>query len=793
MTTALDRKTLTEYVTGTAGASLLRRAVTRDAEGNAVLTDNAKGTLLGARAKVSESSARGFLYVCSRDFFDLMDEMMDRDPAIASAIGLVVAFVENREITLEVDDENDEAALAVRDAVQRHVLGARGHFGFNQLVATLAAGALSHGLSVSEIIWQLVSEDGRDLLVPASFIQRHPGQFGFDEMGRPYTVSGVGKTPTAAPPYKFAIMRMPGKYGDPFGESAIYGIRWYYGFKKSVFASWVEFADTFGTPLAKTEIGREVANQEALRDDLEEQFADLRTKNTIIYPEGVKIDFTPRDGGGQSNAIFAALIQWIERSMVRAILGSTLSTMENEGTGSLAQSKTHADTSEARTRPVARALEDALQRGVVEPFVRLNFGEAAPVPNIRVDTDGSIDTELAIKILDTAVNWDIDIVKTQAREWLGLRQPGEGEETLRRTFSALGSTVSPVNPPPDLPPDDAQEFAEKRGAPSRTAERDFSITLETAARQAAEEARAELASGVMDALSKLGKKLKDHDGPMPAGAAKLAGYKPKVKEWPMLRTALTVAKALAAGVNAAHLTRALPKIFREDAVQFASASAQAAVDGLPSEFRDAAQWMLERKIMTVAEVRRLASALALLSPERTAEFFEAQLRREIFAISAAANEQVAERFNSALAAAVRDGRSFAEFYEVAQSMMEAGSLPLVGDGYIENVFRTETANMYERQRESQLQDPDLDEFYWGDQLFNRNTPGSRETHRAIDGLMLRRGSEAYEASRPGPPWSYQCTCTRAPVIVADVKKAGFSEPDDALALVRSIVRFDSEA
>lgn len=779
-------------MTGVARASnARRRGLVRVDDGSFVLTDNAKSALMGMRPKSSESSAHGFIYVSSKEFHDLMDEMVDRDLAIAAAVSMIVAYIETRELILETD-EKDERATKIRDAVREHILKLRGHFGFSQLVSTLVYGAVIHGLSINEIVWEL--KDG--LFVPAAFVQRHPGQFGFDELGEPYILRDVPSglisarvsDARRAEENKFIVMRMNGRYGDPFGESAIFGVRWVYALKKGVLSSWVDFADTYGTPLAVAKIEKGAQNIEDLQNKIEEAMSDLRVKNGITLPPGVDLNFQARDGGGQSKDIYDSLTARLERAQVRFILGSTLSTMENEGTGSLAQARVHSATQDTRTRPVASALQDALQDGIINPFVRLNFGDGAPAPRLSVDTETGIDVEQALKIIDSAVNWNIDVTKAQAREWTGIRLPSEGEEILERT-SAQGIAGDRL-----FPPGDSEEFAErkKRGMPDRNQERSFGVILENVALAASEDAASAMGGEVMDALARLGKKTKDKDAPLPAAAAAATAYKPKAKEWPGLRNALIASKALAAAINGKHIMKALPGKFAESPIVFADASAKAAVDGLPSEFRESAQWMLDRKVMSVAEVRRMAESMALLNTSQTAAFFESELRREILAISAAANTQMIERFQSSLAAAIRDGRSFAQFFEVAEELRSNGSMPIVGDGYIENVFRTETALMYERQREAQLQDPDLVDFYWGDQLFNRNTEGSRETHRAIDGLLLERGSDAYEASRPGPPWSYQCTCTRAPVIVADVRNSGFKESPGALDLVRSIVRFESE-
>jgi hypothetical protein len=122
-------------------------------------------------------------------------------------------------------------------------------------------------------------------------------------------------------------------------------------------------------------------------------------------------------------------------------------------------------------------------------------------------------------------------------------------------------------------------------------------------------------------------------------------------------------------------------------------------------------------------------------------------------------------------------------------LLDEGQLPGATDGYLNMVYRTETSNGYHEQLKRELEGNAASDNFWGIEVFNPNDERSRPSHAAIDGLLLQKGSSAYQ-SLGVPPFSYQCRCTMVPIYVGDPADPGVEESDDADELVAAIERFD---
>lgn len=150
-------------------------------------------------------------------------------------------------------------------------------------------------------------------------------------------------------------------------------------------------------------------------------------------------------------------------------------------------------------------------------------------------------------------------------------------------------------------------------------------------------------------------------------------------------------------------------------------------------------------------------------------------------MSIAPNSKMKSILSQKIAPIVESSKTKSEFLDAVDEAAISAT-----DAYLENVYRTETANIYQSQRLATMDDPDVADFMWGVELFSVTDARTRPSHGALDGLMLRKGSEAYNAWLPGPPYSYMCRCTSAPVMVGE----DATEPPNALDLVRGIERFN---
>ncbi len=242
---------------------------------------------------------------------------------------------------------------------------------------------------------------------------------------------------------------------------------------------------------------------------------------------------------------------------------------------------------------------------------------------------------------------------------------------------------------------------------------------------------------------------------------------------------------LSASITKKYLGQFLPEKlvdYRPQLLMFAE------VSDLPPEFEDAAEWMLDRGIMRRDELLDTVEFFTEQFPGIEPWRLEQQLRTEIFALSRATGPKMIARVQAGMSRAIRDGLTRTEFLTNLSVGFEGGALPAGLDGYLQNVFRTEMANSYAVQREEFYRDPAIVSNMWGIETFNPADNDSRPSHRRLDEKLFRRNSPAYNQLGV-EPYSWQCRCGRAPVIVADPANPGVQESEDALELALTLERF----
>lgn len=230
---------------------------------------------------------------------------------------------------------------------------------------------------------------------------------------------------------------------------------------------------------------------------------------------------------------------------------------------------------------------------------------------------------------------------------------------------------------------------------------------------------------------------------------------------------------------------------RRRVATFAASPEIAALNALDPLYAQAGRWMRRRALATRAELAEAADAIAVLAPDVPRDLIEAEVRRQAVAFAGAPTTEMAKIFRDEIAKSVKRGETVGDFLAAIDKATARGKLLPRMDSYLHTVYRTETSNAYSEQRQRDWAHPDLAPFVWGRQLWNELLPSSRPTHMAINGLKLRKGSEA-DRRAGHPPWSYNCTCTETLLISSNPAGEGkHIEPVDAYARVAAIKRFAS--
>jgi phage gp29-like protein len=179
-----------------------------------------------------------------------------------------------------------------------------------------------------------------------------------------------------------------------------------------------------------------------------------RTKLEIKFPEN-----TASSGGGQHEA----LARFLAEEMSKAATGHTL-TVEEGKKGTARTAGTAENVSHGVLEIDARAEEGTIQRHLVAPLVRANFGDV-PMPRFVFVTElgsdiAAMSTALAMLVEKAGLK---GVSASWVRSMLGAPEPDEGEEVLGGTLWTLPKETDaqeaegPDEPANDNEPDVAEE------------------------------------------------------------------------------------------------------------------------------------------------------------------------------------------------------------------------------------------------------------------------------------------------------------------------------------------------
>lgn len=747
--------------------------------------------------------------------YDLFDEMITKDATIFSVRNVFASAVLAYQRYLMPPDDATPAEMEAYDYVQNMILGCDSDFDFDALVRELALYPLDHGFSVHEIIW--AAKDG--YYAPTHFIHRHPAQFAFDDWGNLYVDSqfadGADYQPSvsaggysAMDPRHFIVRRTRSKYGNPYGESILYFLWAVYWFKKTGLRAWINDAENFGTPLAIATIETTAEGTPDSRRALQTQAMTILNRLAesigVFLPPEIALDF--KDRGGRSTSPHPDLIAYMDQAIRTVYLGATLQVAEAEH-GTRAQAEVHAKTSKGLVIAEAVDVAKAIQRRLINPAVLLNFGEGVRPPRFVIDTDDgeSIDEKIkaydnaaarGVKFSEKAYREDLAIAqpgddadalaglmtKNEARAWLGFPPTPDGERPVTQDELAVmvGMKTGAPAPPaqfseadggPDpskkkaLTPEPFVSFAEANPS-SRAGALEFLRRVEKIAAELYGENKAEQSRALQKALDEIER------------AAALTGIN---IEAPALIGSLSEATL---GVRALSLLNAYRTAKKHLPAEVIEAAQAATVETMDPLYKQAFDWMNDRGVATRAEVEKMAEAVTALGGESA----ENIVRREVLALAKSPSLGMTELIKGEIADAIKAGETPASFTARMTAYVEKGELPPNQDAYLRLVVNQETANAYKEQRQAAFDAPEIRDFVWGRRFHSANLPTSRPGHKGMDGVLIKKGSEA-DREVGAPPWAFNCHCVESQIMHEDGGAAPYEETPDALERVRKIERF----
>ena len=386
-----------------------------------------------------------------REFLTLAEEIEERYPHYASVLSVRRRAVSGLRPAVEPAGDADEdlrLAEAVRAVVHRA--------DFAALLDDLLDG-LGKGWAAVEILW---NRDG-PLWTPERFVWRDPRHFRWDRAdGQTLRLLDDRNPDDGRPlePFKWIVHRPRLKSGLPVRGGLARVASWCYLISAYAITDWTAFVEVFGHPLRLGRYNPESAREEDIRT-LITALANLGTDAAAAIPDTMRIEFQDgaRSGGG-GGAVFEKLAAYMDRQVSKAVLGQTMTTDDGS---SRAQAEVHDHVRGDILRADARQLAETLNRDLVRPFLRLNFGEPPRFPRLDLPVPDPAGRAAFAGAVRDLVPLGLRLPAAAVRARLDLPEPEDDAEVLGAppAASAARPPARNAEPPTALnregpPPDD---------------------------------------------------------------------------------------------------------------------------------------------------------------------------------------------------------------------------------------------------------------------------------------------------------------------------------------------------
>ncbi|MDR1063650.1 MAG: DUF935 domain-containing protein [Azoarcus sp.] len=343
-------------------------------------------------------------------------QLATRKRAVSGIEPIVVAASdENRD--REIADFVREQIPVIREAT-RHLLD-----------------AIGKGYSVCEILWDTSGK----YWAPRELIWRDPRWFAFDkEDGKTLRLRNeVGSEPLS--PGHYVIHTCAAKSGLPIRGGLARGAIWAFLFHNFSIRDWVTFIEQFGKPLR---LGRyDDTDKPADIAVLYDAVRDLGKDAAAILPRSMEIEFPEVANARGDNAIWRALLEYLDRQVSKLVLGQTLTADTGEtGGGSYALGAVHNDVRLDILKDDAQSLAATINRDLVRLLVDLNFAGVEKRPEYTLPVAEPEDLTAKAAIVEKAVAIGCRVPAKWFSEAFGIPLPKDGEEVLGGTADGNDET-----------------------------------------------------------------------------------------------------------------------------------------------------------------------------------------------------------------------------------------------------------------------------------------------------------------------------------------------------------------
>lgn len=358
-----------------------------------------------------------------RELMDLANECRQRDSHLHAVLSTheesIAGLQWNVATTAEKPRAKDKRAAKWIEETLRATPA------FLRLIADLA-GSVYYSFAVSEIVWKKV--DGR--LVPHDFVSIAPRRWRFRRTDGVLIFQDVGGPEIdllGSYANKFICSR-PRVTGDiPQREGLCRVLVWISIMRNWSIADWLRAGEMSWKPWRIGTYKKENAGRED-REDLETILRRLTTDNVAVIPDSTEIKVEWPTGSTSSRSTHGELTNALGQEMSKAVLGhlETQTSSLSGNTDAQVKDGVRKDLREAR----ARAIAADITRDLIEPMVRLNFGDTVEVPRLEFVTQDPVDLSSFGAAMKSLREAGADIPQRFVWDNAGIPEPKDGEPML---------------------------------------------------------------------------------------------------------------------------------------------------------------------------------------------------------------------------------------------------------------------------------------------------------------------------------------------------------------------------
>lgn len=365
-----------------------------------------------------------------REQMELFEEIEEKDTHVASQMQTRKLAVLGLEWELQAAGDSDmdkQVAEFVKGQIE-YLFEMEDNPVFDML------DAIGKGISVSEIEWG-IDLQGRNVIRDLRYIP--PKKLIWDAQTDEMMIcTRENPNGVVLPENKFVVHRYKARSGHTSRAGLLRSVAWMYLFKNYSVKDWVTFCEVYGMPVRIGKYAESASDDD--KEALMRALIQIGADAAGIISQACEIEI--RDSNkSASGELYKELAKYCDEQNSKAIVGQTLTA--DSGGGSYAQGKVHGDVRQDLIKADAAALEKTINRDIIRPLVRFNFGCAASLPKLKFNTEEDEDLKLAAEVYRIVISdLGLPVAEDHLYEKFNIPKPGSEDRVLERRFPGFAGT-----------------------------------------------------------------------------------------------------------------------------------------------------------------------------------------------------------------------------------------------------------------------------------------------------------------------------------------------------------------